>query len=88
MRWIKHLKSASDFSSEVCAREFYFPQQNNIKEKKTTTTIAWKVARKANQPIKAGDPLSYTPVTVSKTKRCVSERLRENISKDGELSVC
>jgi len=34
----------------------------------TVTTIAWKVARyrKANQPIKAGDPLSCTPVTISK----------------------
>jgi len=33
------------------------------------TTIAWKVARKADQPIKSGDPLSYTPVTISKAKR-------------------
>ena len=33
------------------------------KRKKTITTIAWKVVRKADQPIKAGDPLSYTSVT-------------------------
>ena len=39
-------------------------------KRKTMITIAWKVARKANQPIKAGDPLSYTPVTNSKTLFC------------------
>jgi len=37
-------------------------------KRKTITTIAWKVPRKANQPIKAGDPLSYTPVTMQVSK--------------------
>ena len=42
------------------------------KRKDPITIIVWKVAIKANQSIKAGDPLSYTPVTISKTKWCVS----------------
>jgi len=44
-------------------REFYFPIQQHKREK-TQQPIAWRVARKANQPIKAGDPLSYTSVTI------------------------
>jgi len=43
-------------------------KRNNI----TITTAAWRVARKANQPIRAGNPLSYTPITIYKMKRCKS----------------
>ena len=50
-------------------------------KRKTITTIAWKVARKANQPIEAGDPLSYTPVTSSKTtKLCVVHSARNHVA--------
>jgi len=35
-------------------------KRNNINI--TITTAVWRVARKANQPIRAGNPLSYTPI--------------------------
>ena len=52
---------------------FIFHNRLMRKHKRKKTTIAWRVARKANQPIKAGDPLSFTPVTTSKTDKAVRE---------------
>jgi len=59
------------FSVERERESFIF--HNTAKHKRnniTITTAAWRVARKANQPITASNPLSYTPITIYKTKRC------------------